>query len=120
MIYDVTREMLEEILKEYIKLAKKQKGELVVFNEKDEYDYIIEKIEDFKNVKTSKGDLVDATIYVNDDDVLYSEFIIGIGKSYDELKKTVLKNSTKEFKQEEEKKIVSNDHFSKFMKGKKR
>lgn len=116
MIYDVTREMLTEVLKEYIKIAKKEHGELVVFNEKDEYDYIIAEIEDFEQVKTNKGDLVDATIYVKDDDVLYTEFLIGTGKGYEELKKTVLKDSKVEFVVEEEKKEVGNSHFNKFMK----
>lgn len=118
MIYDVTRELLTEVLKEYIKIAKKERGELVVFNENDEYDYIIESIEDFDQVKTKKGDLVDATIYVNDDDILYAEFLIGTGKSFEELKKGVLKNSNFEMKVQEEKKEVGNSHFDKFIKKK--
>lgn len=118
MIYDVTRELLVEVLKEYVKIAKKEKGELVVFNENDEYDYIIEKIEDFEQVKTKKGDLVDATIYVNDDDILYTEFLIGTGKSYEDLKKGILRDSLFVFEVKEEKESQGKSHFDRYMKRK--
>lgn len=80
---NVTREELIEALKEHIKLAKKLKGELVVLNKIDDEadEFIIENINDFDLIKTKSGDLLEITIYVDDDDEFFEEYTIIENKS---------------------------------------
>lgn len=137
-MYNVTREMLIEILEGYIKLAKKMDGELVVLNKvNDEADeFLIENINDFNLIKTKKNDLLEVTIYVDDEDEVYEEFIIGNGSDYPKIQKNIYEKFPKYFKVNpliiksdvkksgKEKQILNNkdsqnNHFEKFMKKKK-
>ncbi|WP_297406035.1 hypothetical protein [uncultured Cetobacterium sp.] len=130
---NVTREMFIQVLDGYIELAKKLKGEVVVLNRvKDEDDeVIISKIEDFKLIKTRFGDLLEVTIYVNDEDEVYEEFKIGNGSDYKKVQETILSKLPKtknkynikintEIEKEKPKQRnsqkLSENHFQKFMK----
>mgnify|MGYP000400936785 CR=1 FL=1 len=130
---NVTREMFIQVLDGYIELAKKLKGEVVVLNRvKDEDDeVVISKIEDFKLIKTSFGDLLEVTIYVNDEDEVYEEFKIGNGSDYKKVQETILSKLPKtknkynikintEIEKEKPKQRnsqnPSENHFQKFMK----
>lgn len=80
MAYTVSRKTLTEILEFYIKLAKKNNGELVVLNKtSDEADeYVIGNIKDFNLIETKKNDFLEVTVYDDeDDDIAYEEFNIG-------------------------------------------
>ena len=48
-------------------------------------------IRDFAKLKIRKGDVIDATVYVDDDDELYDEFRLGEGKDDLVVKKKYLK-----------------------------
>lgn len=88
MAYNVTREMLTEVLENYIKLAKKNGGEVVVLNKtSDEADeYVIKSIKDFNIIKTKKNDFIEVTVYDDDDDdIAYEEFTMGDGSDYDKI-----------------------------------
>ncbi|MDX8334979.1 hypothetical protein [Candidatus Cetobacterium colombiensis] len=136
-MYNVTREMLIEVLKGYIKLAKSMDGELVVLNKVDDEadEFIIENIKDFNSIKTKKNDLLEITIYVDDEDEVYEEFVIGEGKDHEKIQKNIFEKYPKFFKIDsipiksdsknsgntKEKKSFEapqNNHFQKFMKKK--
>lgn len=99
-MYNVTREMLVEILDGYIKLAKKLDGELVVLNKVDDEadEFLIENIKDFNLIKTKKNDLLEITIYVDDEDEVYEEFVIGDGTDYQKVQKNIYEKFPKYFK----------------------
>ena len=134
-MYNVTRDMLIEILEGYIKLAKKLDGELVVLNKvADEADeFLIENIKDFNLIKTKKNDLLEITIYVDDEDEVYEEFVIGDGSDYSKVQKNIYEKFPKYFKvgslgnksdskksgktkENQVNKDSQNNHFQKFMK----
>lgn len=58
----------------------KIKGDLVVFTSRLEDEYVIRDIKDFEKLKIKNGDMVEATVYVDDDDELFEEFRLGNGK----------------------------------------
>lgn len=136
-MYNVTRDMLIEVLDGYIKLAKSLDGELVVLNKVDDEadEFLIENIKDFNLIKTKKNDLLEITIYVDDEDEVYEEFIIGDGTDYQKVQKNIFEKFPKYFKSDS-KKIKSDsknsgnkkedssnrdsqsNHFQKFMKKK--
>ena len=99
-MYNVTREMLTEILDGYIKLAKKLDGELVVLNKIDDEadEFLIENIKDFNLIKTKKNDLLEITIYVDDEDEVYEEFVIGDGSDYSKVQKNIYEKFPKYFR----------------------
>lgn len=122
MAYNLTREMLIEILESYIKLAKKNHGEVVVLNKtSDEADeYVIDNIKDFSLIKTKKNDFLEVTVYDDeDDDIAYEEFTIGDGSDYGIAAEKILgkkiSNRTQEIKTEK-KAAAAPGHFEKFMK----
>lgn len=136
-MYNVTRDMLIEVLDGYIKLAKSLDGELVVLNKVDDEadEFLIENIKDFNLIKTKKNDLLEITIYVDDEDEVYEEFIIGDGTDYQKVQKNIFEKFPKYFKTDSKKiksdsKISRNkkedssnrdsqsNHFQKFMKKK--
>lgn len=136
-MYNVTRDMLIEVLDGYIKLAKSLDGELVVLNKVDDEadEFLIENIKDFNLIKTKKNDLLEITIYVDDEDEVYEEFIIGDGTDYQKVQKNIFEKFPKYFKTDSKKikfdsKISGNkkedssnrdsqsNHFQKFMKKK--
>lgn len=80
MAYEVSREVMNEVIKEFAKTAKKLKGDLVVFTSRLEDEYVIRDIKDFEKLKIKNGDMVEATVYVDDDDELFEEFRLGNGK----------------------------------------
>ncbi|WP_052193878.1 hypothetical protein [Cetobacterium sp. ZOR0034] len=137
-MYNVTREMLVEVLEGYIKLAKELDGELVVLNKIDDEadEFLIEKIKDFDSIKTKKNDLLEITIYVDDEDEVYEEFVIGDGSDYEKIQKNIfakypklykiknIKKKTDTENSRKEKTLPGNkdlntNHFQKFMKKKK-
>lgn len=127
MAYNVTRKTLIEILEYYIKLAKKNKGELVVFNKIHEEgdEFIIESIKDFELVNAKQNNFLEITVYDNDDDdIAYSEFILGDGTDDDLAKEKILGiKSDKKIEETPSKKQNFNknqaeNHFQKFMKKK--
>lgn len=134
-MYNVTRDMLIEILEGYIKLAKKLDGELVVLNKVDDEadEFLIENIKDFNLIKTKKNDLLEITIYVDDEDEVYEEFVIGDGSDYSKVQKNIYEKFPKYFKvgslgsksdskksektkENQVNKDSQNNHFQKFMK----
>ena len=80
MTYEVSKEVMNEVIKEFAKTAKKLKGDLVVFTSILEDEYVIRDIKDFEKLKIKNGDMVEATVYVDDDDELFEEFRLGNGK----------------------------------------
>lgn len=90
MTYEVSREVMNEVIKEFIKTAKKFKGDLVVFTSRLEDEYVIRDIKDFEKLKIKNGDMVEATVYVDDDDELFEEFRLGNGKDDQEVRDKVL------------------------------
>lgn len=80
MTYEVSKEVMNEVIKEFAKTAKKLKGDLVVFTSRLEDEYVIRDIKDFEKLKIKNGDMVEATVYVDDDDELFEEFRLGNGK----------------------------------------
>ncbi|ERT69251.1 hypothetical protein HMPREF0202_00760 [Cetobacterium somerae ATCC BAA-474] len=136
-MYNVTRDMLIEILEGYIKLAKKLDGELVVLNKVDDEadEFLIENIKDFNLIKTKKNDLLEITIYVDDEDEVYEEFVIGDGSDYSKVQKNIYEKFPKYFKvgslgnksdskksgkikENQVNKDSQNNYFQKFMKKK--
>ncbi|MGL5964436.1 MAG: hypothetical protein ACRCZ9_13230 [Fusobacteriaceae bacterium] len=125
MAYDVSRGTLIEILEFYLKLAKKNSGELVILNKtSDEADeYVIRNIKDFNLIKTKKNDFLEVTVYDDDDDdIAYEEFNIGNDGDKDKAREKILgikseKKSTQD-KTEVKKdfKHKAENHFQKFMK----
>ena len=91
MAYEVSKITLDEVIKSFIKTAKKLKGDLVVYCSKWEEEYVVRDIRDFAKLKIGKGDVIDATVYVDDDDELYDEFRLGEGKDDLVVKKKYLK-----------------------------
>ena len=87
MTYEVSREVMNEVIKEFAKTAKKLKGDLVVFTSRLEDEYVIK---DFEKLKIKNGDMVEATVYVDDDDELFEEFRLGNGKDDQEVRDKVL------------------------------
>ena len=127
MAYNVTRKTLIEILEYYIKFAKNNKGELVVFNKIHEEgdEFIIESIKDFELVNAKQNNFLEITVYDNDDDdIAYSEFILGDGTDDDLAKEKILGiKSDKKIEETPSKKQNFNknqaeNHFQKFMKKK--
>lgn len=80
MTYEVSKEVMNEVIKEFAKTAKKLKGDLVVFTSRLEDEYVIRDIKDFEKLKIKNGDMVEATVYVDDDDEPFEEFRLGNGK----------------------------------------
>ena len=80
MTYEVSKEVMNEVIKEFAKTAKKLKGDLVVFTSRLEDEYVIRDIKDFEKLKIKNRDMVEATVYVDDDDELFEEFRLGNGK----------------------------------------
>ncbi len=80
MTYEVSKEVMNEVIKEFAKTAKKLKGDLVIFTSRLEDEYVIRDIKDFEKLKIKNGDMVEATVYVDDDDELFEEFRLGNGK----------------------------------------
>lgn len=137
-MYNVTREILIEILNGYVKLAKTLGGELVVLNKVDDEadEFLIENIKDFNLIKTKKNDLLEVTIYVDDEDEVYEEFVIGEGTDFQKVQKNIFEKYPKYFKIDsssiksdskksgKSREILGNkdsqsNHFQKFMKKKK-
>lgn len=127
MAFNVSRETLTEVLEFYIKLAKKNNGELVVLNKtSDEADeYVIGHIKDFKLLKTKKNDFLEVTVYDDDeDDIAYEEFNIGADTDREKVREKILGIKSEKKKTESEnvtKKVVNNkpqNHFQQFMKKK--
>ncbi|MGL4254034.1 MAG: hypothetical protein ACRDB2_02345 [Fusobacteriaceae bacterium] len=125
MAYNVSRGTLTEILEFYIKLAKKNNGELVVLNKtSDEADeYVIRNIKDFNLIKTKKNDFLEVTVYDDDDDdIAYEEFNIGEDSDRDKVREKILginsekKNRIDEKEIKKEIKNSNENHFQKFMK----
>lgn len=90
MTYEVSREVMNEVIKEFAKTAKKLKGDLVVFTSRLEDEYVIRDIKDFEKLKIKNGDMVEATVYVGDDDELFEEFRLGNGKDDQTVRDKVL------------------------------
>lgn len=80
MAYEVSKDILDKIIVCFADTAKKLRGDLVVFTSRLEDEYVIRNLNDFHKLKIKKGDVIDATVYVGDDDELYEEFKLGIGK----------------------------------------
>lgn len=127
MAYNINYETLTEVIKHYIKVAKQSKGELVVFNKvHDEADeFIIADIKDFEALKIKKNDFLEVTVYDSeDDDIAYSEFLIGNGDDNSLVKEKILgiksteKKESAPVKQKTFEKNSSQNHFQKFMKKK--
>ncbi|MGL5656108.1 MAG: hypothetical protein ACRCXY_04655 [Fusobacteriaceae bacterium] len=127
MVYNINYETLTDVIKHYIKVAKQNKGELVVFNKiHDEADeFIICDIKDFEALKIKKNDFLEVTIYdSDDDDIAYSEFLIGNGDDNSLAKEKILgikpteKKESTPAKQPTLEKNSSQNHFQKFMKKK--
>ncbi|MGL4567653.1 MAG: hypothetical protein ACRCU6_03875 [Fusobacteriaceae bacterium] len=125
MAYNVSRGTLTEILEFYIKLAKKNNGELVVLNKtSDEADeYVIRNIKDFNLIKTKKNDFLEVTVYDDDDDdIAYEEFNIGEDSDRNKVREKILginsekKNRIDEKEIKKEIKNSNENHFQKFMK----
>ncbi|MDU1910415.1 hypothetical protein [Fusobacterium sp.] len=90
MTYEVSKEVMNEVIKEFAKIAKKLKGDLVVFTSRLEDEYVIRDIKDFEKLKIKNGDMVEATVYVDDDDELFEEFRLGNGKDDQEVRNKIL------------------------------
>ena len=90
MTYEVSREVMNEVIKEFAKTAKNLKGDLVIFTSRLEDEYVIRDIKDFEKLKIKNGDMVEATVYVDDDDELFEEFRLGNGKDDQEVRDKVL------------------------------
>ena len=90
MTYEVSKEVMNEVIKEFAKIAKKLKGDLVVFTSRLEDEYVIRDIKDFEKLKIKNGDMVEATVYVDDDDELFEEFRLGNGKDDQEVRNMIL------------------------------
>ncbi|MGL4403365.1 MAG: hypothetical protein ACRCTS_06575 [Fusobacteriaceae bacterium] len=125
MAYNVSRGTLTEILEFYIKLAKKNSGELVVLNKtSDEADeYVIRNIKDFNLIKTKKNDFLEVTVYDDDDDdIAYEEFNIGEDSDREKVREKILgiksdkKNQSDVKEVKKEFKNKSENHFQKFIK----
>ena len=56
MTYEVSKEVMNEVIKEFAKTAKKLKGDLVVFTSRLEDEYVIRDIKDFENLP--KGQMI--------------------------------------------------------------
>lgn len=80
MAYEISKEVLEDVIKFFADIAKKLRGDLVVFTSRLEDEYVIRNLSDFQKLKIRKGEVIDATVYVGDDDELYEEFKLGNGK----------------------------------------
>lgn len=80
MAYEVSKEVLEDVIKYFADTAKKLRGDLVIFTSRLEDEYVIRNLNDFHKLKIRKGEVIDATVYVGDDDELYEEFKMGSGK----------------------------------------
>lgn len=134
-MYKVTRAMLIEALERYIKLAEEMDGELVVLNKvTDEADeFVITSIKDFDLISTKDNDLIEITIYVDDEDEVFEEFVIGDNSEYERFEKDILsklpkvQNSSVEKKSDniisgqgkiDKNKDKQSNHFQKFMKKK--
>nr|WP_307775998.1 hypothetical protein [uncultured Cetobacterium sp.] len=134
-MYKVTRAMLIEALERYIKLAEEMDGELVVLNKvTDEADeFVITSIKDFDLIPTKDNDLIEITIYVDDEDEVFEEFVIGDNSEYERFEKDILsklpkvQNSSVEKKSDniisgqgkiDKNKDKQSNHFQKFMKKK--
>lgn len=134
-MYKVTRAMLIEALERYIKLAEEMDGELVVLNKvTDEADeFVITSIKDFDLISTKDNDLIEITIYVDDEDEVFEEFVIGDNSEYERFEKDILsklpkvQNSSIEKKSDniisgqgkiDKNKDKQSNHFQKFMKKK--
>lgn len=134
-MYKVTRAMLIEALERYIKLAEEMDGELVVLNKvTDEADeFVITSIKDFNLIPTKDNDLIEITIYVDDEDEVFEEFVIGDNSEYERFEKDILsklpkvQNSSVEKKSDniisgqgkiDKNKDKQSNHFQKFMKKK--
>ncbi|MEG0069725.1 hypothetical protein [Cetobacterium sp.] len=132
-MYDLTKDMLTEVIAGYIELAKKMKGELVILNKIDDEadEFLITNLKDFNLIKINNGDLIEVTIYVDDEDEVYEEFKIGTGKDYNLVKERIIsklpksnltlptkKTGEKEYGKElkTSNKDSKNNHFQKFMK----
>lgn len=91
-MYKITKELFIEIMAKYITLAKNWKGELVALNKvKDESDEIvISNIKDIDYLKIKNGNMIEVTIYVDDEDELFEEFIIVKECNTEEMKKKIL------------------------------
>lgn len=102
-MYNISKEVLKEVVTTYIGLAKKLKGELVLVNKvSDESDeYVITNIKDLSFLNIKKGDLIEATIYVDDDDEVFEEFKIGSGQDDTVVREKIVKPS-KEKKNEKD------------------
>ncbi|MGL5428979.1 MAG: hypothetical protein ACRDAS_13815 [Cetobacterium sp.] len=137
-MYNVTRNMLVDVLEGYLKLAKELKGELVILNKIDDEadEFVISNIKDFGSIATKKNDMLEVTIYVDEDDEVYEEFIIGDGTDFDKVQKNIFSKYPKHFtvskfeKKPDSKKLgkdswlgtnrdATTGHFEKFMKKKK-
>lgn len=133
-MYKVTRAMLIEALERYIKLAEEMDGELVVLNKvTDEADeFVITSIKDFNLIPTKDNDLIEITIYVDDEDEVFEEFVIGDNSEYERFEKDILSKLPKVQNSSIEKsdnnisgqgkvdknKDKQSNHFQKFMKKK--
>lgn len=122
MVYDVNLELFRTIVKEYIKIASRMDGELVILNKvHDEADeYIIESVEDLKLVNPKRGDMLELTIYVDDEDEIFDEFIIGNGNMVPKILEKIISSGEKDKKIESKNETLNrdknNNHFQKFMK----
>ncbi|WP_297597179.1 hypothetical protein [uncultured Cetobacterium sp.] len=134
-MYDLNRDMLTEVIAGYIELAKQMKGELVILNKIDDEadEFLITNLKDFNLIKISEGDLIELTIYVDDEDEIYEEFVVGEGLDYPKFQKNISEKFPKYFKKipteiksdsinsRKQKPLLTNkdsqtNHFQKFMK----
>ncbi|MGL4988708.1 MAG: hypothetical protein ACRC5F_05655 [Cetobacterium sp.] len=98
-MYNVTRNMLVDVLEGYLKLAKEMKGEVVVLNKiNDEADeFVITNLKDFGSIATKKNDMLEVTIYVDDEDEVFEEFVIGDGSDFEKVQKNIFAKYPKHF-----------------------
>ena len=66
MTYEVSKEVMNEVIKEFAKTAKKLKGDLVVFTSRLEDEYVIRDIKDFEKLKIKNN-----TTNINEDLAAY-------------------------------------------------
>ncbi|SJZ74518.1 hypothetical protein SAMN02745174_01428 [Cetobacterium ceti] len=126
MAYKVNVGTFENVVRGYLDLCKKLSGELVILNKKDDEadEYVISSIKDLKYLDIKNKDLLEVTIYVDDEDEVFDEFVIGINDDTKILEKNLFSKFPNKIeivpdKEKAQKEKIENNHFAKFMKKKK-
>ncbi|MCJ8343069.1 MAG: hypothetical protein MJH09_09530 [Cetobacterium sp.] len=126
MAYKVNVGTFENVVRGYLDLCKKLSGELVILNKKDDEadEYVISSIKDLKYLDIKNKDLLEVTIYVDDEDEVFDEFVIGINDDTKILEKNLFSKFPNKIeivpnKEKVQKEKIENNHFAKFMKKKK-